>query len=178
MQDRRYVPHAIAGAVALLAVLGAVGIALLPADDAGRVEILPPPTLPPTTPVVVATRRVLVDSTPSGAQIWRGTEQIGTTPMTFDWVPGQPSALELRLDQHIPARLDLATAHDREIVPLLELPAPPPTTTSAPPEPGTQRTQRNPRGPREETDTTMVATTLTMVTPPTTSGGGGYERFE
>jgi serine/threonine-protein kinase len=182
MQDRRYVPHAIAGAVALLAVLGAVGVALLPDEDDANVEILPPPTLPPTTPVVVATRRVLVDSTPSGAQIWRGTEQIGTTPMTFDWVPGQPSALELRLDRHLPARLDLATAHDAENVALLELAeaVEPPTTTSAPPDPGTPRTPRGPRGPREQPiDTAMVATTLTMVTPPTTtSSGGGYERFE
>ncbi|MFO0711321.1 MAG: serine/threonine-protein kinase [Sandaracinus sp.] len=177
MQDRRYVPHAIAGAVIVLFLLGGVTIALLP-DDTEHVEVLPT-TPPPTTTVIVATRRVLVDSTPTGAQIWRGAEQIGTTPMTFDWLPGQPSVLELRLDRFAPARLDLATAHDQEVVPLLALPepaTPPPTTSSVDPGP---RTPRTPRGPHEGAPDTMaegmVATTVTM-TPPSTTGG--YEIFQ
>ncbi|MFN9812945.1 MAG: serine/threonine-protein kinase [Deltaproteobacteria bacterium] len=177
MQDRRYVPHAVAGAVSLLAVIAAAGVALLPDESTPRVEVLPPPTRP--TAVVVATRRVLVESTPSGAQIWRGAAQIGTTPMTFDWVPGQPSALELRLDGHLPAQLDLATAHDREVVPLLSLPAAPPSTTTVlSPGSGVGTRPPRPRPPQAEAfEAAMVATTLTMTAPPPPQRGS-YERFE
>ena len=172
MQDRRYVPHAIAVAMAVLALLAVGAIAMLPPGEP-QVEILPPTTPPPTTPLVVATRRVLVDSTPTGAQIWRGSVQIGATPMTFDWLPGQPSVLELRLDRHAPATLDLATAHDSEIVSLRALPDPvvPPTTTVG----VDPRGPRGPRGPRVEGPVEPAMDTTMTPTPPTT---GGYERFE
>jgi len=176
MHDRRYVPHAIAGAVALLALAGAAMIAFLPGEDPSvelvTTTLVPPPTTP-TVPAVVATRRVLVDSIPSGAQIWRDGQQIGLTPLTFDWVPGQPSLLELRMEQHTSAMLDLATAHDREVLSL-----PPVVTAPAPQPPEGPRPPRVRGGPREEPrpDVTMLPTQVAMTTTPTP--GSPYERFE
>jgi hypothetical protein len=83
------------------------------------------------------------------------------------------------LRRHLPAQLDLATAHDREVVPLLSLPAAPPSTTTVlSPGSGVGTRPPRPRPPQAEAfEAAMVATTLTMMAPPPPQRGS-YERFE
>ncbi|MDW8246957.1 MAG: serine/threonine-protein kinase, partial [Sandaracinaceae bacterium] len=93
--DRKYVPHAVATAVTLLGLIGAVIVAAIPAKDreAGQKQqnALESPSVSPVTqsspgappqvaPVATATRRVFVDTRPSGAEVWLGDSRVGRTP--------------------------------------------------------------------------------------------------
>ncbi len=173
MQDRRYVPHAIAGALGVLALVALALFATLPSPSTTSLPITPPD---PPAPIVVATRRVLVDSTPSGAELWRGEQRVGVTPMTFDWAAGQPSTLELRMAGYASSVLDLASARSEENVSLAALPGAPASDAAL----ATPETIR-PRPPRvgPHPDNGGGASMLATDTRPTIGRpDDGYQRFE
>jgi serine/threonine-protein kinase len=181
MNDRRYVPHAIAGAVAVLALLAGAAIALLPGDEPDDGVILGPlpattgpgtvatPTVPPpTAPTVVPARNVEVSSDPPNAEVWQSGRLIGTTPFRFTVPPGPQPPVELRLSGYVAATLDLASVSTPQVV----LPLSRATGSGDP-----TLTARTPRvrPPRDEPPGTMETEPVTMTSTPTTPS---YERFE
>ncbi len=113
---------AIAAGLAVVTLMGAALLGLLLSDPSGVTET--PLSPEPAPSVVVQTRRVMVDSRPSGAEIWQLGRQLGTTPFTFDVSPGPQPLVELRLPGHASSSLDLANAREHEIVMLVESMAP------------------------------------------------------
>ncbi|MDX9723677.1 MAG: serine/threonine-protein kinase [Myxococcota bacterium] len=69
---------------------------------------------PPIAPVSVKPERlsVRIESTPSGATIWRGDQALGTTPATLDFEPNQNVTLRLRKSGY--------EAHELQFVPTPE----------------------------------------------------------
>jgi eukaryotic-like serine/threonine-protein kinase len=124
---------------------------------------------PPPTPIVstpTPARTVRVSSEPSGAEIWQAGAQIGTTPHTFVVDATTPaSPLELRLDGHDSADLDLLVAGPEATVTL------PPQRRS--PARGRPRSHDRDRDPPAITSAPPVAPP-----PPTTTATTGYERFD
>ncbi|GAB4201127.1 MAG: hypothetical protein OHK0013_12790 [Sandaracinaceae bacterium] len=187
MNDRRYVPHAIAGAVALLAVLGGAVIALLPPGDppSGVVlEPLPPSTeagpapvvgVPATPPMPVTTvvraRSVEVNSDPPHAEVWQNGRLVGVAPVTFSVTDTPQPPVELRLAGYAAATLDLtSTSTPRVVLPLA--PAPPGA------DPTRGRTPRV-RSRRDDAEASSMAPAPEATTSMTTSGGSSpsYERW-
>ncbi len=125
----------------------------------------PPVALPvvPSTPTVA--RTVRVSSEPSGAEIWQAGMQIGTTPHTFVIDGASPaSPLELRLDGHDPAGVDLMGAS-------------PETTVTLPTQRRVGRDPDRTHGHTREHEPSVPhepAIAPTITPPP----GGGYERFD
>lgn len=171
---------AVAAGLAVVVLLGAALLGLLLQGGSGVTETslaLEPP--PPS--VVVQTRRVMVDSRPSGAEIWQLGRQLGTTPFTFDVSPGPQPLVELRLPDHASSSLDLANAREHEIVMLVESmpPIPPPVPEVLPgeaPEGTEGANDERPRIRRRDTPTTPEET----ATPPetTTTTMQGYQLWQ
>ncbi len=125
----------------------------------------PPPM--PTTVAAPAMHPVLVSSEPPGAEVWQSGNLIGTAPITFQVDDASPPpALELRLDGHEPATLELGGAADQT------------TVTLAPRRAGTG--SRPPRPPHIGTTISPPDTSVAPPPPPpsTTGAGSSYERFD
>ncbi len=126
----------------------------------------PPVTLAPPPAPVPAARSVRVSSEPTGAEIWQGGSQIGTAPHTFVLDGTTPEgALELRLEGHDPATLELASA------------GPEATVTLTPQRRAPRDPDRGRPHPRES-EPTKTASTIVAPPPPEPPPSTGYERFD
>ena len=122
------VPLAIGGGLVLGALVLAVAIVATSGPDdvaeARDIAQLPTDRLPtdplgtdsePTPlanepPREVARTPVTLESSPSGAEIWRGNQRIGETPRTFELTDGERIPLTLRLDGHASEDIELSAA--------------------------------------------------------------------
>jgi serine/threonine-protein kinase len=186
MHDRRYVPHAIAGAVAVLVVVGGTAVALLPPGGPPRGVVLEPlagtttgtstgmgtvpsvPTTPTPVTTVVRARNVEVRSDPPNAEVWQNGRLIGVAPVTFSVTDSPQPPVELRLEGYVAATLDLTSTSTPEVVlPLVPI---------ASGDPGARPQRVRPR--REDDDATTRTVTPDPATTMATGTGQTYERFE
>ncbi|MFO0748159.1 MAG: protein kinase [Myxococcota bacterium] len=79
-------------------------------------EVSPTPApvdTPAPAPVVV---KVMLETTPSGAKVYRGTDLVGTTPLEVARPTGDAhDALVVKLAGHLPAKVDLSAASDTKL---------------------------------------------------------------
>jgi hypothetical protein len=76
----------------------------------------------PPKPVVPAKSKVLIESTPPGADVFNGSERLGTTPATLTFAPDTaPFDVVVRKKGFKDGKLHVTPDHDREYV--VELPA-------------------------------------------------------
>jgi len=81
----------------------------------------------PQTAVRAAVVQVIVESAPAGAEVRRGAELLGRTPLELPVDPSEPLTLALSADGHAPQTLDVdASLTQRYRVQLSPLPPPPP----------------------------------------------------
>jgi serine/threonine-protein kinase len=143
-------------AVAALIVATAVALVVMrsgrhPAPPAAAPPVAPPAAVPAAVPALAARRTasVLVASTPA-ADVYRGLEELGTTPLQVPVVVGSPTPLRLVAQGHKPVDLSLDGSSARVDVKLEKLPgrdavvprparagAKPPVAAQAPPGPST-----------------------------------------
>ena len=121
----------------------------------------------PSVPVTPTTRHVVVDSEPPGAEIWRDGARVGTTPHSFELGLGEQGRLELRLEEHETASLELAGAAASQTVTLVPVRR---ALATAP--------RTAPRRERPETSEPTAAETATPQPTPPPTPRDPYERFE
>jgi eukaryotic-like serine/threonine-protein kinase len=97
-----------------------VGVALLFAWP--KKPSTPTPSAPIVTPAapsppVVRPSHVTISSTPAGAEVFRGAERLGTTPVVLDLLPSE-GRVEVRIEKegHEPSALTVDGDRDREYV--------------------------------------------------------------
>jgi hypothetical protein len=129
----------VAGAVLVL-VLGGFAVMRLTTRTPGATTVAAPATSVAVAPVRSFT--LMLDSRPSGADVWDGDDVIGTTPMqvTIDraGVKAAPRRFVLRLDGYSPYTLLQGDSEGivQVTAPLAPLPAAASISASAPPVPG------------------------------------------
>lgn len=155
-------PLAIAGGILAIATATAVVVASGLGAESAEATVpttaaaTPAPAPPPPAPEP-ATVAVTLASVPSGAEIWRGEEQLGETPHTFELTPDEALALTVRAPGRVSADVELTA--DEAPVHTVELRA-------ARPHP-----PRRPRAPRAESEAADEA-------PPPAPADDPYERFD
>ncbi|UJR82239.1 Hypothetical protein I5071_43040 [Sandaracinus amylolyticus] len=139
--------------------------------DTGTAEPAAPSTPPPAAIAVTptTTRHVVVDSEPPGAEVWRDGSRVGTTPHALDVGASEHGTLELRLDGHESATLELASAASTQTVTLV------PQRRVARRGSGSERAR-----PARETATPepTPVTATTVSAPPPRPQRDPYERFD
>ncbi len=165
------VPLAIGGGILGVAILAAVAIVatggpgeVAEARDRARLPIgtAPLDTAPvPEPPAAAAPEatEVILRSEPSGAAIWRGDQQLGTTPHTFALARGESMQVTLRAPDHLPADVEL-------------------TPEGAPEQSVTLRAERERATPRVRATRPPHAQTPQAGDPPPRPSPEPYERFD
>ncbi len=82
----------------------------------------------PIAPFVIEVQRIsygslTIDSTPQGAKVFRGDEEVGVTPHDIPRIRTGAASFELRLDGYKPFYLDVVVPRDGKIEPNIELEA-------------------------------------------------------
>ncbi len=115
-------PWVLAAVVLLTSIAIAAGILISAARDsempleATEVTVMELPA-EPSQPTLL---RTTLDSEPSGASVWQGEENLGVTPYIVEMGTGQRLDVELRLEGHVDASVEMEAGLRRTVEMVLE----------------------------------------------------------